>query len=721
MPSSCTRAALVVALSVFPVAAGLGTRQQPPARFSSGVEIIAIDATVLDRSGSPRTGLGADDFVVTVDGKPRRVVSLRLIQAGTADVRTAGGSQRETKPPAPTPAPATGRLFVIAVDRQHIPSGEGLATLDAAARFVDTLQPDDRLAVWMIPPISPRFQFSTDRAAAKQALRNAPGLYRPPLGRYRIGRDEAIKVEDGNRNLLDAIQVRECSAAGETTPAELFAQCRKNVEAEVRTAAFDWHHRAQVTLSSLEDLIRALGVAEGPKHVVLLTGGPVFSNTELSQVASTGAAAGSSRVTVHAIQVRQPGSGASTERMRESPEETPDQITTAATALATSTGGLWITPAAPEVAFERLSKELSASYLLGIEAEPSDRDGKTHNIDVRVKSPGAGGLVRARRTFRIDPDSPFATAPGSREPAAVAPSGAEKAPAPDAGEPVAADLDAMTGRLAEYVDRFDLQFAGFVAEERYVQVVHPWRGNPAGPENEKSLTWQEGVPSQHASGIVTRRQILSDILLVPVKGQPMAFRDVAAVDGQEVRDRVDRVRALFLSSSPDRVGQLRTLNEESSRYNIGDFKRTLNVPTVVLAFMRRAEHHRFKFKRLKDETVNGRPCRVMSYSENTRPTLVGTPNGSDIPIYGRIWIDAANGDVLRTELRFEPMGGRRSFIQVDFSREPRASVLVPARMWEWYEGVNTLGRIGGDKTVLEAVATYSNYRHFEVTTDEKVK
>jgi hypothetical protein len=42
-------------------------------------------------------------------------------------------------------------------------------------------------------------------------------------------------------------------------------------------------------------------------------------------------------------------------------------------------------------------------------------------------------------------------------------------------------------------------------------------------------------------------------------------------------------------------------------------------------------------------------------------------------------------------------------------------------MWEWYEGVNALGRIGGDLTGAQGLATYSKYRTFQVSTSEAVK
>jgi hypothetical protein len=288
---------------------------------------------------------------------------------------------------------------------------------------------------------------------------------------------------------------------------------------------------------------------------------------------------------------------------------------------------------------------------------------------------------------------------------------------------VGVDPGDMAERLADYAEAFERDFAAVVAEERYVQVIHPWHGNPSGPQGEPALVWREpGGPAKQGGPIIARRQLLSDVVMVQLKDrQWLSYRDVAEVDGSPVRNRTDRVRDLLLAQGAARDDQFRRINAESARYNLGDLRRDVNLPTVTLSLLRRLNQARFQFKRAKDETVDGRLCRVLTYQEKTSPTLIGTPNSGDIFIYGRVWLDQADGRARRTELRFERRSRGRSYIRVDFQPFEGLAILVPALMWEWHEGADQLGRIGGDVTAIQGLATYSRIRRFQVTTAEEIK
>jgi hypothetical protein len=62
---------------------------------------------------------------------------------------------------------------------------------------------------------------------------------------------------------------------------------------------------------------------------------------------------------------------------------------------ASSRGALFTVTGTAESLFERISSELSGYYLLGVESDGRDKDGKPHPI--RVDVPRKGAVVRSRR------------------------------------------------------------------------------------------------------------------------------------------------------------------------------------------------------------------------------------------------------------------------------------------------------------------------------------
>jgi len=70
--------------------------------FRSGVEVVQIDVSVVDRQGTPAGDLRPEDFQVTVDGRPRAIVSAQFIRYQT---RTTP-QPKLASPPGPRPQPA---------------------------------------------------------------------------------------------------------------------------------------------------------------------------------------------------------------------------------------------------------------------------------------------------------------------------------------------------------------------------------------------------------------------------------------------------------------------------------------------------------------------------------------------------------------------------------------------------------------------------------------
>lgn len=285
------------------------------------------------------------------------------------------------------------------------------------------------------------------------------------------------------------------------------------------------------------------------------------------------------------------------------------------------------------------------------------------------------------------------------------------------------DVASLTSALADYIDRFSDEHTAVLAEERYVQLRHGWRGNITGPDSEAALAWREAGEGRNPAHVTDRRQLLSDVVFLHLSGADwMDFRDVAEVNGRPVRNRSQRVLDLFLSGAPDAMARARRFAEESARHNLPGLYRTLNLPNVALYFMRRSEQSRYQFERKRDEQVGGRQARVLAYRERRRPTIVQTSEGKDIPIDGRLWLDAETGQVVRTELRMNRWSGKSS-IRVDYQALSGLDVLVPSQLWEVHDDRPRDGEQfqNTPQYFMQGLATYSGHKRFVVRTSETLK
>ena len=58
------------------------TAAQPA--FRTGVDLLTLQAGVLDKAGRPVTDLTPDDFAVSIEGKPRKVLFARFRRTGSS-------------------------------------------------------------------------------------------------------------------------------------------------------------------------------------------------------------------------------------------------------------------------------------------------------------------------------------------------------------------------------------------------------------------------------------------------------------------------------------------------------------------------------------------------------------------------------------------------------------------------------------------------------------
>src|SRR5471032_3276895 len=275
--------------------------------------------------------------------------------------------------------------------------------------------------------------------------------------------------------------------------------------------------------------------------------------------------------------------------------------------------------------------------------------------------------------------------------------------------PVSAQEPALTTvleRAGAYVVEFQRKLSGVVAEEQYVQEVR----------------YPLGTGTRVNQLLPTHRELKSDLLMVkPVGGDRwMQFRDVFDVDGKPVRDRNERLMQLFVSPSASSASQADRIIEESSRYNIGNLQRTVNVPVLALVILDPANQRRFRFKRTDhDDPLLGRATGrmpddvwVVEYQEVEKQTMIRTTNGRDLAARGRFWIEPDTGHVLASELIVED-SMIKGTIDVDYQLEAATRLLVPLAMRERYE-------IRRDGSRVDGTSGYSHFRQFQVNVDEKL-
>jgi VWFA-related protein len=125
---------VAAALTLFgpPRISGQESPASPPT-FPTAVELVTVDAVVLDRDGRPVPGLTRDDFVITEDGKPREIATFEAFTAeAPATVATAPAvvSSNES-------ARNAGRAFAIIVDDLRITPARALSARQAAVSFLE--------------------------------------------------------------------------------------------------------------------------------------------------------------------------------------------------------------------------------------------------------------------------------------------------------------------------------------------------------------------------------------------------------------------------------------------------------------------------------------------------------------------------------------------------------------------------------------------------------
>ena len=392
--------ALAAALRIICVAvafwshAGLAVDGQQPL-FRSAVDLVAVDVQVVDANGNPTRNLAPDRFEVTIGGRRRRVVSAEYIAVGS-DVRSDITS-------------SSPRVAMLAIDHSSFEVGAARAAMDAALRFVDKLLPDDWLGLYVYPT-GPRIDPTRDRAPVRASLNTVLGTRQPLRSQYNLKASEVVDITaqsgfagtvgfaargratipdstNTSTNPITAIQLREC-------PGDL--DCATRILSEALALALHLESQAAISLGGLDRLLNTLGQLPGRKAVVLVSAGVLVSDRpggrpDIGDIARVmGQTAARANVSVYTIHLDPSFTGAYAASRRRADGQERDRDRQMAgqwlEQFSDSAGGTLIDVpvGGGDFAFDRVLRETSAYYLLGVEPADADRDGRPRQLRVRV-------------------------------------------------------------------------------------------------------------------------------------------------------------------------------------------------------------------------------------------------------------------------------------------------------------------------------------------------
>jgi VWFA-related protein len=448
-----------------------------PPTFPSGVELITVDAVVLDKDGQPVPGLTKDDFVVKEDGEPRQVVGFEAV-----DVSAPRGEETPAAAAAVASnvrtASEVGRAFAIVVDDLGIAPERTWAAQATVEAFLERSARDGDLvalgttsgdAWWSARLPEGREDLLAVLARARGRLLDSAVLDR--MSDY-----EASWIANHQESLFDFDATSETSILARVVrrwertgacPPPIQPQSRLSCAARVQGKAVDLdaarRNRLLATLGCVRRAVEALAPVRGRKSLLLLSdgflhdpGGDARAVAALSREANVAVYF----VDVHGLQALPGGLGSAADA---GPPTTGSERfeaavlgSSGAVALADETGGFSVRNTNDLAGGAgRIAAESRVFYLLGFHPLEGKAPAEWRKLRVEVKRPGL--TVRARRGYTLR----------SEMSSAAAKPGKEKKEAPGLDPVVARAIDSPATASG-----IPLRAVAYVLEPRPKDTVH---------------------------------------------------------------------------------------------------------------------------------------------------------------------------------------------------------------------------------------------------------
>lgn len=400
-------------------------RPDPQPSFQSQVELVTVDAVVVDRRGVPLRGLTKDDFVVTENGVAQALTSFeavvvplapKLSEEGPSQARISSNLDLDKQ---------RGRTFIVVFDDIHLSPTQAQRARGAIKAFLETGVGEGDMVTLISSGGSAWWtaRMPKGRQSLIDILKRLDGRYVNDPSPDRITEYEAMRIEEYQDEALawrvksrfdnygavgsqkDARGVRPADAVGSTP-----GMIPEIVRMRASEAYLLSRSRNKITFGAMQRAIEALAGVKGRKAMILVSQGFIYDQ-QLGEMKEVVLASRRHNVPIYFIDTR--GLQALPENLTAAfgrPIEASDVVAVLADmsreaegseSLALDTGGFVVKNSNDlSGGITRVSNESSAYYLLGYNPTDPRRDGKFRKIEVKLAGARAkGATVRARRGY----------------------------------------------------------------------------------------------------------------------------------------------------------------------------------------------------------------------------------------------------------------------------------------------------------------------------------
>jgi VWFA-related protein len=308
----------------------------------------------------------------------------------------------------PGRVPDDARTFILAIDEPSFLANQIKPAARAAQAFIRRLDPQDMIGVYVYPYAKPALDMTHDHQMVADKLDKVMGRRDLQSGMFNLSASEIVDISGGDKEVQHTAALHQCPPP----PSKFFEPCKKQVEAEALSIGAVYEYEGARRVLSISELIYSLGVLPGHKTLVVLSAGMMMSTkiggrpdfrSYMTRLGEQAARANVMLYLIHmdnsfeeSISVVRSGGSRPDLRFRNSLADA-GVWANGLERLAGETGGVYLQWKAGtgEFVFDRVLRETTAYYLLGVEPTQKDWDGRT--LLVNVKSTVKGATVRALR------------------------------------------------------------------------------------------------------------------------------------------------------------------------------------------------------------------------------------------------------------------------------------------------------------------------------------